>query len=317
MALIEVRGSNFRDGFTHLNGSFQEDISNLDFIRAIVTLGAQSYIDLFRGRWWRGVPYRIFNGLASLLLLDFSAGLVRLDPAYRELDMSEKSIASYWMGMGFTKLIAERLLDVPWLVHIDYLNACGALETIPLGGTRGDLAGLDYDANWHILEAKGRSQRVQPNIIQDAKDQASSVLSINGKPPVTTSASIARLFTQPISVLLDDPKQNEKGEYWKIDKNKFIEAYYQPFIDKLKESEHKEVSISNYKVSFFKVDLFDEYYLFGILSNIVRNPLDAPDICYKTTYDVKFLPGLASFFKTQKESISVGKDGLILIQVQV
>lgn len=314
MAQIEIDGSNFRGAFVRLNGYSRLDISRLDFVRAIFTLGALNRNNLFRGRWWRGIPYRLFSGIGCLYLLNFSRTSVMLDSAFKELDMSEKSAASYWMGMGFTKLVAERLFTVPWLAHVDSLISNGSLIISPPGGKRGDLAGYDGTGGWHIFEAKGRSQRVQPKIIRDAKNQASRVLSINGYPPLTASASIARLFTYPVSVILDDPDQHDEGEHWNLNIKAFLEGYYQPFIDKINESERKQIHIQEYKMSFFEVDLFDEIFWFGILNDIIKNPSLAPDICHKIIYDVKFLMGLAAFFKTSEKSISIGKDGLILMQ---
>ena len=50
---------------------------------------------------------------------------------------------------------------------------------------------------WHVVEAKGRSNPYSQDLIDDAKRQASRIVSVSGQTPVTHSACVASLWKQP------------------------------------------------------------------------------------------------------------------------
>jgi len=62
---------------------------------------------------------------------------------------------------------------------------------------RGDLVGLDYRGDWHVLESKGRYGFVEKNLELTAKGQATNVL-VNQHPPKTASSCVVRLHTEPV-----------------------------------------------------------------------------------------------------------------------
>ena len=52
-------------------------------------------------------------------LRETGSGDLERSAAYRGLDPSEKGAISYFMGLTVAKLFADRLLNVPWLMHLD------------------------------------------------------------------------------------------------------------------------------------------------------------------------------------------------------
>src|SRR3954451_15677139 len=51
------------------------------------------------------------------------AGRMVRSPAFATLDPSEKGIASFYLGMAMAKLYADKVLGIPWLMHISRYEA--------------------------------------------------------------------------------------------------------------------------------------------------------------------------------------------------
>jgi hypothetical protein len=195
-------------------------------------------------------------GLSALSFLEQRGNDLCLSRDYIDLDMSEKGAATYWYGMALAKLVAESELSIPWLAHVDRMRASGVLTTSSGSNERGDLVGRGPNNDWHVLEAKGRSHQYSKSLVTSAKGQAGRITAIGGQPPATTSACIASLFAQPISVLLDDPADvpDESGETWVIEDDRFFGEYYQGVIRYLREVGQAKRTIGN--TTFVTAPLF-------------------------------------------------------------
>ncbi len=315
MAEITVRCRNYSGSYLRINGNHQRTVSKLSFIRAIITVGAQKYSDILN-LGWRGLLHRFGMGIAALSFLEKRGGHLCLSPSYSSLDMSEKAAATYWYGMAFTKLVAESELSVPWLGHVDSLRARGVLQIMNGSRARGDLAGRDALGEWHVLEAKGRSRRFDNTLIATAKGQAARVISINGRLPSTTSASIARLDTIPISVLLDDPRDVKAREKWKIDDEKFFQEYYRVIIKYLQRYRKDDIEIHQ-GVNFVVAPLSlypligskQHSFRIGLPQQIFDKPEAAPSLVDKFAK----LKGREKDKETDKNiNQDVGPDGLLV-----
>jgi len=173
---------------------------------------------------WRSLTVTFCEAIRTTFFLEDRHGNLATSPAFAGLVQSEKSTATYWLAMALTKLTAEKRLRVPWLCHLERLLATGAAELTAGTAERGDLAGKDSRNRWHVLEAKGRSYNVASTVIDEAKSQASRVTSVNGVKPSTTSSCIARFFTVPISIDLEDPDSQDPGSEasWLIDQPRWF-----------------------------------------------------------------------------------------------
>lgn len=182
--------------------------------------------------------HRFGIALSAFSFLEGGKQGLYVSPDYQNLDMSEKGATTYWYGMAFAKLIAQSELGIIWLAHVDGLRAIGALTTTSSSKRRGDLVGRGLNNDWHVIEAKGRSNSYDPSLlVPAAKKQAASVTSIKGSAPATTAACITSLHNNPISVLLDDPAHDDSDGpvSWEIEDNSFFDHYYRGVIDYLRE----------------------------------------------------------------------------------
>ena len=157
--------------------------------------------------------------------------------AYKSLDPSEKSAISYFLGLSFAKLAAEKLLGIPWLVHLD----CFSDLSIDLrNNRRPDLIGEDYQGRWGVFEAKGRTNNIKKTLIQKAKKQTQMVRKINGSDPWVRVASISYFFHHKLKLHLEDPDEIHSDA---IDfeipggEDQFLKYYYQPFISLIENSQ--------------------------------------------------------------------------------
>lgn len=235
MANVTVTCRNFTGPFAAINGVRSRDISQRAVLRAVVTVGAQRFLDVF-SFGLRGLVHRFGMGLSAVSFLEQSPAGLCVAARYRSLDGSEKGAVTYWYGMALAKIVAEIELGIPWLAHVDQMRASGALTITSGSSERGDLVGRDARARWHVVEAKGRSNSYPQSLVDSAKGQSARVTAINSQSPATTFACIASLSTQPISVLVDDPPPEDdgNGEQWRIREDDFFKQYYRSIIEYLR-----------------------------------------------------------------------------------
>jgi hypothetical protein len=99
--------------------------------------------------------------------------------AFKALDPTEKGAVSYFLGMAVCKLFASRLLNTPWLLHLDVFGSQLSAAT-KSGRSRPDLIGQDTSGAWHAFETKGRSGMPSAEDKLKAKTQAERLVSVNG-----------------------------------------------------------------------------------------------------------------------------------------
>lgn len=301
MCNITVNCQNFTGNHVALNGQHSRRISMFAVFRAILTVGAQRFPEIFWDWPWL---YRAGMGLSAFSFLARQGDNLCLSAQYAELDMSEKAVMSFWYGMAFAKLAAESELDVSWLGYVDRMRQDGSLTISSGSNQRPDFAGRDLNGAWHVIEAKGRHRRPALRLIAQAKRQAGNVQTIKNQPPATTLACITSLSTQGISVLMDDPEppSEGKGEDWKIDEHKFFGNYYRPFVKYLNAFGHgqrKEHDRTYITAPLFLSDWefiyrrrpprdFREWRLeLGLLADIYKAPENAPRAVEELPHDEK------------------------------
>lgn len=313
MANVTVTCRNFTGVCAATNGVRLRNVSRRAVLRAVITVGAQRFLDIF-SLGWRGLLHRFGMGLSAFSFLEQSPAGLCLSDRFSSLDSSEKGVMSYWYGMALAKIIADIELGVPWLAHVDQMRKSGALTTLPGSNERGDLVGRGANADWHVVEAKGRSNSYPASLVTKAKSQSARVTFINGQPPATTSACITSLFTHPISVLLDDPPPDHKenGDDWRINEDDFFRQYYRGIMEYLSEfGPRREQTIGN--SVFVTAPLFPFFWDFfhfppprpfpewqlelGLLASIFAAPERAPDAVRDIPHD---------------DEVKVGSDGIAI-----
>lgn len=180
---IPYESEGFRAG-TIANGSNDLSVSWDDILWAAITVGRPNRQYVFK------------QGISSAYEAQFRWSLVRMSleqsgitafrlrrtEAAKTLDPSEKGAVSYFLGMTFCKLFATKLLDTPWLLHLDVFRP--QLNPVLRGRSRPDLVGeVATRGSWHAFECKGRISEPDAKAKSKAKDQAQRLVSINGLAP--------------------------------------------------------------------------------------------------------------------------------------
>ncbi|MEO8261188.1 MAG: hypothetical protein ABI566_01350 [Pseudolysinimonas sp.] len=158
--------------------------------------------------------------------------------AYINLDPSEKSAVSYFLGMTQAALTTRHVLGYPYLVHVDLLLQH---QGTPLSGRRPDFVaanpssvpGAAYSA---VVEAKGRSNGFDEGPLDRAKRQVATTPAIRGLAPVERVASVAYFDdSDHWASVLKDPDGD--GEDLKFGLETFLLLYYRAIIEAGRESE--------------------------------------------------------------------------------
>ena len=174
---IRYTSRDFPSGMVPGSGSLQTDWD--DLLWAAVTVGRPNTAYVFR------------HGQASLYEAVFRLSLVRMaleqrrwnssfcrTGAFKGLDPTEKGAVSYFLGMAVCKLFASRLLNTPWILHLDLFRE-QLSPTVLSGRSRPDLVGEDGTGAWHAFECKGRSSVPDGDTKRKAKDQAQRLVRID------------------------------------------------------------------------------------------------------------------------------------------
>lgn len=218
------------------NGSGSLTVTWDDLLWAAITVGRPNRYYVLR------------HGVSSLYEFIFRASAIRLaieqrspkgsrlwrTPAARNLDPSEKGALNYFLGLTMSKLFAERLLDAPWLLHLDvfrsFLN-----PTFLSGRSRPDLVGLTRGNEWIAMESKGRVSRPSSDALNKAKAQAERVLTVSGSSVHWNVAAFAYFRSEGLRFYWRDPKpggdeprnavrlDTSMGDFWR--------DYYKPVLE--------------------------------------------------------------------------------------
>jgi len=210
----------------HLQGTHSLSIHWHDLVWAAVSVGKLSYDDLMaHGRFSLDeVRYRSHLIYAHLLQSGYQ---VYRSPLYDTLDSTEKGAASYFIGMAASKLVAGSLFSVPWLVHLEKINAFRNIGLV--GKSRPDLIGLTSHGEWAIFEAKGRTHGFSQHVLNKAKSQTRQVRHIAGWAPVLRVATES-YFQPHLGIHLADPESfDEDAIDLKLDEAQLLATYYLTF----------------------------------------------------------------------------------------
>ena len=271
--VLSGKGENFDPPFASANGSKSLLVSKGDIIRAALlagrTLGSAN-----RG----GAKSRIearWRIAAINLALDLDEPPVGDPPKYMQrntlwdrLDPSEKSVLNFTLGCVVAKLVSERLLNAPLLLHHDVY---GAFLRTKLGhrNKRPDFVGWTGHVGhrWLALEAKGRSHRPRQSGLERAKAQATALATVRNKPVACHATCWAYGKRQVVSYYEDPAPSPDEGEslHLEVAEGMFANAYYAPLFPLL---EVAEVDWRNEEVISYRVASFD-------LSIVLHHKLDA------------------------------------------
>ena len=137
--LIPYQSDDFpRSLFKHSGPELEVDWS--DLLWAASTVGRASWADVWRHRYSSGWE-AIFRWSLVKMALEGRPWFpcLHATAAFKNLDPSERGAINYFLGMIVYKLIAAKLLDTPWLLHLDVYHS--RLRPELRNGSRPDLVG--------------------------------------------------------------------------------------------------------------------------------------------------------------------------------
>jgi hypothetical protein len=238
---LPVEVSGFESAYNVVkDGLRNEQFSVADIIRAAIVAGYEAW---GAGSDWRIRAWRV----ASIrLALDFSRstlpGVARQlshPRAWRRLDPSERASVNNLLGNTVTKLLCERILNAPRLWFLDLYRMQFAAELA--GSRRPDFFTQTVGGDWLSLEAKGRSYRPSVAKLNDAKEQAKSLRSVNGSAIKARVVCWTMERSGSVSVRFHDPVPSQSnGENLEVEWDELLRHYYAPVHEIIQASERVE-----------------------------------------------------------------------------
>lgn len=154
---------------------------------------------------------------------------LRRTKAAKTLDPSEKGAVSYFLGMAICKLFSARLLNAPWLLHLDVFRP--DLDIHLTGRSRPDLVGQTNGGEWVAIESKGRLSMPNNEAKNKAKAQAQRVVIIDGKSPSYYIGGIAFFRNDVLRFFWRDPEPNRLRNIKCAVEDADWRYYYEPVFD--------------------------------------------------------------------------------------
>lgn len=223
---VKITAAGFKNPFAGINTAeriIEADV--IDVARAAATVGGP--VD---GTAWAcsqrvaGIFHSVFAALSE----GGRGDQLEASCLFIELESTEKGGLSFRLGMAMTAVVAEELLDIYLLEHLNARNSSVA----PKGGQRrADLFGLDINDRCHVIEAKARAHGYGKDLVEYAKSQAENVNLVDTSKgllvPVTRSAAITDLSQKPIHVLFSDPESSlPRGSTYEFDLDAVLGWHY-------------------------------------------------------------------------------------------
>ncbi len=141
MLRTDYESEGFEPGGLVKNGRGVLTTSWDELLWAAVTVGRPNRQYVFR-HGGASVYEAIFRWSLTRMALEQSGPVayrLRKTEAARTLDPSEKGAVNYFLGMTLCKLFSAKLLNAPWLMHLDVFRP--GLDVVLKGRSRPDLVG--------------------------------------------------------------------------------------------------------------------------------------------------------------------------------
>ncbi len=206
MPTIHYRASNFGAHWgTLLSGEHSLNVSWRELVWSAVSVGKPgvAYIMAHGRHSISDVIVRAHTVYASLRN---SLGVFEKSTLYDSLDPTEKGATSYFLGMMAAKIVAARLLQTPWLIHLSLLRVIGGSVVLHGGKSEPDLVGMNSRGDWLVMEAKGRTHGYSDDAMITAKKQTRHLRRVNGNFPAGRIV-VQAYFSPHLQFEIQDPEE--------------------------------------------------------------------------------------------------------------
>ncbi len=281
MPIINYEAANFTGSFANLNVGGFLNVSWPQIVWAAVTTGKAVGDEYAYGL------YSTFERIhrASMIyayLLEGNNGNLLRSAAFAAADPSEKGGISYSFGMTLAKLFAEALFSTPRLLHYAVYAQNYQIATMT-GNSRPDLIGITSTGDWIVFEAKGRSNGIDSDALETAKQQAEQVLTIDGIAPICRIGSLSYFSATGMRFAMDDPEPTSEGHSRRIRISKEqVVATYDSSLRRLIESRGapREVQADGLVYKEVRIDEADISLGLPEAPSVIRRPLQLSPTTY-------------------------------------
>jgi hypothetical protein len=201
-----------------------------ELCRAAITVGRRSWADVLKFGTYSVLEALWRIAIVRANLVENYDGKLRQSNAFTDLDPSEKAGVSYFLGLALTKLVAEKLFGVPWLLHLDvYRRELAPDLAFP---EKPDFVGMDAWQLWIVVESKGRSRTITKKLLNDAKRQVRSLRRISGQLPSLRVAVATYFSRRGLRARMRDPDTFLPTAIdIELSSEQLARAYYRPIVE--------------------------------------------------------------------------------------
>ncbi|BEM22879.1 hypothetical protein SME04J_12450 [Serratia marcescens] len=212
----------FSGNYARLNSSSGVGITEEELLWAMITVGKRYQRQVLINENFSILE--IINRISLIgSILDFSNSEIYKSVIYKNSDPTEKTFMSFMLGMAVSKLLSQKLLNVPWLAHLHMLKT--PMSYSRNTKSRPDLIGRNSKGDYIIVEAKGTSGRYNDATQNKALDQLNVIKTVNRTTPILYIAS-QLYFDTSMSVKFQDPEPEQDGLDIEFSDSEFFNAYY-------------------------------------------------------------------------------------------
>lgn len=315
MSHIKLESSGYQHSYAGLNSPMHDfPCSKLDVARCMISMGLQGRsfrAEVARhGIAWATEYYLMEpSSYAMRHLKPLPAGHLATHPNFRNLTPSQKRPISERIGVGLAKFHAERTLRVPRLYDVEGLKGTPAVSVayVNSGAVRRqpDLIGESAPGKWHIVEAKGRSNKSSVGeALRDGKLQAQNIRTINGFVPETRTVSASYIADDGITSTLADPPS--EGERTVELSEELAQRVYYSNLAELAQRGGREDRVDGRRVEF--TGLVVDALELGMDSEILETVRGGREISRSST-------SLSNLITREADSVSIGTDGIVIRRI--
>ncbi|WP_067729146.1 hypothetical protein [Oceanobacillus damuensis] len=320
---INIELQDFHDSYKpeYINGWKKVYVNNEAILHAAYTVGRANIDDVFATPFYSDMEINFRTSLLRAYLTK-SDKKVKKSPIYELLDPSEKGAINYFIGMAFTKLIANEVFKVKNLMHVDVYTQ-GLYNRRPIevilhkGKSRPDLIGQDANDRWYVFEAKGRT-KYEKSTLNSAKSQSENVDKINRMNPYLKAGVITYFRNESIEMRVSDPdKVKKEAACLIVDKNVFILEYYSLIFYYLINKPTKEIQKNSLKFIYY----YDECLKVGVgieknVFELIKDQKNDENV--NIHKEINLILGNNSsnigYLNKSEKHIYVGYDGILIMQ---
>ena len=205
------------------------EYTNLELLHAILvsTMPYSRLSALYRGK--RKVELQSRIAMVESVLETRGDQLAKAEQIMY-LDTAERSAICHYLGIIYTRLIAQKLYGIDCMVPLNLIGQPGEKKFVKYNGAyRQDLIGYGKQNAWSVWEPVGRSENSQAAFGNGCR-AASEIEKINENPLAKSAACMTYYERGYLNAVVKEPERTGDGTLWFPEEN-YFKAYYQPLFE--------------------------------------------------------------------------------------